>query len=101
MTAAKLFEFYAGEGLRFAGDLIPSQQPNIHLFAQRRPLGVVGLITPLNYPLSIPAWKIGSALLCGNTVVWKPSLQHPYSTMVVMQALEPGHRTDAAAQRVP
>lgn len=86
-AAANLFELYGNEANRYGGETLGSQNPATHLYTERRPLGVVGLITPWNYPISIPAWKIGPALLCGNTAVWKPSLQHPLSSMAVIDLL--------------
>lgn len=87
-AAIELFDFYGGESLRFGGEVLPATRPDTHLYTERRPIGVAGLITPWNYPVSIPAWKIGPALLCGNTVVWKPALQHPACSLFVMEALE-------------
>jgi alpha-ketoglutaric semialdehyde dehydrogenase len=71
--AAMVFKFFAGESLRPAGELLPSVRPGMTVEVTREPLGVVGLITPWNFPIAIPAWKIGAALACGNTVVIKPS----------------------------
>lgn len=87
LVAARILEFYGAEGLRFGGETLPSTRERVHMYTERRPLGIVGLITPWNYPLSIPAWKIGPALLAGNTAVWKPSLQHPQSSHIVLSAL--------------
>ena len=88
LVGAKLLEFYGSESLRYGGESLPSANERVHLFTQRRPVGVVGLITPWNFPVSIPAWKLGPALLCGNTVVWKPALQNPASTMAIIEAFE-------------
>jgi acyl-CoA reductase-like NAD-dependent aldehyde dehydrogenase len=71
--AGYIFKFYAGEVVRQAGERLPSVRPGIDIEITREPLGVVGLITPWNFPLAIPAWKIAPALAYGNTVVFKPA----------------------------
>jgi aldehyde dehydrogenase (NAD+) len=71
--AGQIFAFFAGEALRIAGELIPSVRPGVEVMMQREPLGVVGLITPWNFPIAIPAWKIAPAIAFGNTVVFKPA----------------------------
>lgn len=68
-----LLRYYAGEGLRIGGDVLPSANPQTLLFTERVPLGVVGLVTPWNFPVAIPIWKTAPALIYGNTVVLKPS----------------------------
>lgn len=87
-AAANLLELYGHEAYRFGGETRGSTQAGTHLYTERRPHGVVGLISPWNYPLSIPVWKIAPALLCGNTAVWKPSLQHPLMSMAVIDLFE-------------
>ena len=71
--AVALFRYYAGEGSRAVGDVIPAQRADTLQYTVRVPLGVVGAITPWNFPLAIPAWKIAPALAYGNTVVFKPA----------------------------
>ena len=71
--AGQLFKFFAGETLRISGDVLASVRPGISVEVTREPLGVVGLITPWNFPMAIPAWKIAPALAYGNAVVFKPS----------------------------
>ncbi|MGH7291210.1 MAG: aldehyde dehydrogenase family protein, partial [Myxococcota bacterium] len=71
--AGQIFKFFAGECLRLSGELVPSVRPNIGVEITREPVGVVGVITPWNFPIAIPAWKIAPALACGNTVVLKPA----------------------------
>jgi len=73
IRASQIFEFFAGEALRLAGEVIPSVRPNIGVEITREPLGVIGIITPWNFPIAIPAWKIAPALCYGNTVVFKPA----------------------------
>ena len=71
--AGHIFKFFAGEVLRLAGEKLPSVRPGIDVEVTREPIGVVGLITPWNFPIAIPAWKIAPALAYGNTVVFKPA----------------------------
>ena len=71
--AGYIFKFFAGECLRLAGETIPSVRPNIGVEVTREPIGVVGLITPWNFPIAIPSWKIAPALAYGNCVVIKPA----------------------------
>jgi len=71
--AGQVFAFFAGEALRLAGELVPSVRPGIEVMVQREPVGVVGLITPWNFPIAIPAWKLAPAIVYGNTVVFKPA----------------------------
>lgn len=71
--AGHIFKFFAGECLRLAGETLPSVRPNIGVEITREPIGVVGLITPWNFPIAIPAWKIAPALAFGNCVVMKPA----------------------------
>lgn len=68
-----ILRYYAGEGLRKDGDVIPSSDKDALLFTKRVPLGVVGVITPWNFPVAIPIWKIAPALVYGNTIVLKPA----------------------------
>ena len=75
--AIDFFEYVAGEGRRLFGITTPSELPNKLLMTRREPFGVVGLITPWNFPVAIPAWKSGAALVCGNTFVLKPAEQTP------------------------
>ena len=71
--AGYLFRFFAGEVVRQAGEVLPSVRPGIKVEITREPVGVVGIITPWNFPLAIPAWKIAPALAYGNCVVFKPA----------------------------
>ena len=65
--------YMAGEGRRMYGHTTPSELPDKFMMSVRQPLGVCGLITPWNFPMAIPSWKIMPALVCGNTVVLKPA----------------------------
>ncbi len=73
IRAAQIFDFFAGEALRLTGEVVPSVRPGIGVEITREPLGVIGIITPWNFPIAIPAWKIAPALCYGNTVVLKPA----------------------------
>ncbi|MCI0413749.1 aldehyde dehydrogenase family protein, partial [bacterium] len=71
--AINVLEFTAGEGRKLRGATIPSEIPRTFIYTVREPIGVVGLITPWNFPVAIPVWKIAPALVSGNTVVFKPA----------------------------
>ncbi len=71
--AGYLFKFFAGEVVRQSGELVPSVRPGVKVEITREPVGVVGIITPWNFPIAIPAWKIAPALAYGNCVVFKPA----------------------------
>ncbi|HIB65217.1 MAG TPA: aldehyde dehydrogenase family protein [Phycisphaerales bacterium] len=71
--AINIVEFMVGEGRRFGGRTIPSEMENTLAYTVRQPLGVVGLITPWNFPVAIPVWKMLPALIAGNTAVFKPA----------------------------
>ncbi|WP_217474077.1 aldehyde dehydrogenase family protein [Stutzerimonas stutzeri] len=71
--AGNIFKFFAGECLRQAGETLQSVRPGVSVEVTREPLGVIGLITPWNFPIAIPAWKIAPALAYGNCVVIKPA----------------------------
>jgi alpha-ketoglutaric semialdehyde dehydrogenase len=73
VRAGYIFKFFAGEALRFGGEHLRSVRPGVEIDTLRQPIGVVGLITPWNYPIAIPAWKIAPAIAFGNAVVFKPA----------------------------
>ncbi len=73
MRAGQIFKFFAGEAVRVGGEKLPSVRPGVEVEITREPVGVVGLITPWNFPIAIPSWKIAPALAFGNTVVFKPA----------------------------
>src|SRR4029077_8452661 len=85
--AINIFRYFAGEGSRLPGMLVPSERDRVHMFALRKPIGVVGLVTPWNFPIAIPAWKMAPALICGNTVVIKPAALAPSCTFRLAEAL--------------
>jgi aldehyde dehydrogenase (NAD+) len=71
--AGQIFRFFAGEVVRASGEKLASIRPGVEIEITREPIGVVGIITPWNFPIAIPAWKIAPALAFGNTVVFKPA----------------------------
>ena len=73
VRAGRIFKFFAGEVVRGGAEKLPSVRPGIEVEISREPVGAVGIITPWNFPIAIPAWKIAPALAYGNTVVFKPS----------------------------
>lgn len=81
-----IFRYFAGEGARMFGFLVPSERDRVHMFAIRKPLGVVGLVTPWNFPSAIPAWKLAPALIAGNTVIMKPASAAPLSAWRLIEA---------------
>jgi alpha-ketoglutaric semialdehyde dehydrogenase len=80
--------YIAGEGRRMFGQTVPSELRNKFAMSVRQPLGVSSIITPWNFPMAIPSWKIIPALVCGNTVVFKPASQTPLSAVNFVKILE-------------
>jgi acyl-CoA reductase-like NAD-dependent aldehyde dehydrogenase len=80
--------FIAGEGRRQYGQTVPSELRDKFAMSVRQPLGVTAMITPWNFPMAIPSWKIAPALICGNTVVFKPATQTPLSAVNFVKVLE-------------
>ena len=85
--AGNIFKFFAGEALRLAGEIVPSVRPNLTVEITREPLGVVGIITPWNFPMAIPAWKVAPALAYGNCVVLKPADLVPGSAWALAEII--------------
>ena len=85
--ARDIFKYYAGEGWRYSGQVLPSSVNDELLYTRREPLGVVSIITPWNFPIAIPAWKIAPALIYGNTVVFKPAEDAPLTALLLVEAL--------------
>ncbi|MEO8057812.1 MAG: aldehyde dehydrogenase family protein [Burkholderiales bacterium] len=85
--AGQIFKFFAGEALRIAGESLASVRPGVGVEVTREPLGVVVLITPWNFPIAIPAWKIAPAIAYGNTVVFKPAELVPGSAWALAEVL--------------
>lgn len=88
MRAGQVFQFFAGEAVRYGGENLPSVRPDIGVQISRHPVGVVSMITPWNFPIAIPAWKIAPALAFGNTVVLKPSEHTPGAAWELFAILE-------------
>lgn len=80
-----ILRYFAGEGMRKSGDVIPSTDSTALMFTTRAPLGVVGVITPWNFPVAIPIWKIAPALVYGNTVVFKPAQETAATAALVIE----------------
>lgn len=87
VRSAQTLRFYAVEGQTFTGETFPNDDPNMKVSTEREPLGVVSVITPWNFPLSIPSRKIAPALITGNTVVFKPSSDTPLIAVRLVEAL--------------
>jgi alpha-ketoglutaric semialdehyde dehydrogenase len=85
--AGQILAFFAGEALRLTGESVPSVRPGVGVEVTRDPLGVIGMITPWNFPIAIPAWKIAPALCYGNTVVIKPADLVPHSAWALVDIL--------------
>jgi len=93
--AGQIFRFFAGEVVRMAGEKIASVRPGVEVEITREPIGVIGIITPWNFPIAIPAWKIAPALAYGNAVVFKPADFVPGSAwaladIIVRAGIPPG-----------
>ncbi len=86
--AGNIFKFFAGESLRIGGEVVQSVRPGVGVEVTREPVGVVGLITPWNFPIAIPAWKIAPALAYGNAVVLKPADLVPGSAWAIADILQ-------------
>ncbi|PQZ87795.1 aldehyde dehydrogenase family protein [Arthrobacter sp. MYb222] len=90
LRAAQILAYYSGEAERAAGTVFQSPRAGEQILVTHKPLGVIGVITPFNFPIGIPAWKIAPALVFGNTVVFKPASLVPLLAMRFVQALEHG-----------
>ena len=92
--------YMAGEGRRLFGQTVPSEMPDKFAMAIRRPIGVVGIITPWNFPIAIPAWKLFPALICGNTAVIKPASDTPACAIRFVELLMEGGIPDGVVNIV-
>lgn len=86
--AAEIFRFFANDARSATGDTIPSSDPQTFTYTVREPLGVVTLITPWNFPIATPSWKLATALAAGNTVVLKPSSETPMIARRLIEIFE-------------
>ena len=87
LRASQILAFFAGECLRLTGETVPSVRPGVGVDVTREPIGVIGMITPWNFPIAVPAWKIAPALAYGNTVVIKPAELVPHSAWMLVEIL--------------
>jgi aldehyde dehydrogenase (NAD+) len=83
--AINVVEFFAGEARRITGETIPSELPNNFCYTVKQPVGPVAIITPWNFPIAIPIWKIAPALVSGNTVVFKPASLTPMTAALIVE----------------
>jgi aldehyde dehydrogenase (NAD+) len=88
LKGISLLEYYAGEGFRMGGRTLPSEARDTFTYTLRRPLGVVGLIAPWNFPWAIPVWKSAPALVAGNAVVFKPAELTPATAAILTEIYE-------------
>ncbi len=86
MRSINIFRYFAGEGSRQPGMMVPSERPRVFMWAERKPVGVVSLINPWNFPSAIPAWKLAPALIAGNTVLLKPASAAPLCSWRLVEA---------------
>lgn len=87
MRAISIFKYYANEGMNKIGDVIPHTDSEGLMYTTREPLGVVGVITPWNFPIAIAAWKIAPALVSGNTVVFKPAQETSITAVKLVECI--------------
>ncbi len=85
--AGQQFQFYGSECLRLYGEKIPSTRPDFQVEISREPLGVIGIISPWNFPIAIPAWKAAPAMMCGNAVILKPASLTPASAIALTEII--------------
>lgn len=97
---ADAFDYYAEEGVRVHGETIPNEQHGVTSIVRYEPVGVVGAITPWNYPLELIGWKLAAALAAGCTIVVKPSEYTPSSAVALMALLQPAGFPDGVANLV-
>lgn len=88
LRAADILNYFAGEGRRMGGETLPAETRDTLLYTARMPLGVVAIITPWNFPIAIPTWKIAPALISGNGVVFKPASQAPLTAVHLVEVLD-------------
>jgi aldehyde dehydrogenase (NAD+) len=86
--ATNIMEFMAGEARRLGGETMPSELPKNFAYTIRQPIGVVGIITPWNFPVAVPVWKLAPALVCGNAVVFKPATLTPLTATRIVEIFE-------------
>ena len=101
--AINVIEFFAGEARRITGETIPSELPNNFCYTIKQPVGPVAIITPWNFPVAIPIWKIAPALVSGNTVVFKPATLTPLTAALIVEIFDecglPAGRAEPGVRR--
>ena len=85
--AGQFFTYFAAEALRLHGDLAESVRPGVEIDVRREPMGVVAIVSPWNFPIATPAWKIAPALAFGNAVLWKPANLTPASAIALTEII--------------
>ncbi len=100
IRSRNILEYIAGEGRRMRGETLQSELANTFTYTKREPLGVVALITPWNFPAAIPIWKMAPALICGNTVVFKPATLTPWTASVLMEIFQEAGLPDGVLNMV-
>jgi len=98
--AAEIFRFFASQARTATGDTVPSNDPETFTYTVREPLGVVSLITPWNFPIATPSWKLATALATGNAVVLKPSSETPMIARRLVELLEAAGLPDGVVNLV-
>jgi aldehyde dehydrogenase (NAD+) len=98
--AINILRYFGGEGSRLSGEAIPSERPRVFIHTVKKPVGVVGLITPWNFPIAIPCWKLAPALVAGNGVVVKPSDLSPLCSLRLVEILDEAGVTKGALNLV-
>jgi aldehyde dehydrogenase (NAD+) len=99
--AIDFLEYIAGEGRRMFGETTPSELPSKFCMTFRQPIGIVGLITPWNFPFAVPCWKLGAALIAGNAVVFKPATLTPLCAASLVEILEEAGLPPGVVNMVP
>lgn len=100
IRSRNILEYIAGEGRRMRGETLQSELPSTFTYTKREPLGVVALVTPWNFPVAIPIWKIAPALVCGNTVVFKPATLTPWTASILMEIFQEAGLPDGVLNMV-
>lgn len=100
IRSRNILEYIAGEGRRMRGETLQSELASTFTYTKREPLGVVALITPWNFPAAIPIWKMAPALICGNTVVFKPATLTPWTASMLMEIFQEAGLPDGVLNMV-
>lgn len=100
LRASRLFRFFGGEALRIVGERFASVRPGVEVEVSYAPIGVVGAITPWNFPVAIPAWKLAPALAYGDSVIWKPSEHASASAAALMEIIAESGLPDGAVNMI-